>query len=138
MSEPGVVAAFSATPPAEAPERFDPRRRTLHVGWIPDGLPRELAAIEPYFQLYSASTADETAGIVVIVLPKGRPLTAMPSGQRFMPGYTSDATFVDTAPVNGRDAQCVVPGRPAYSTTPVNPKYSVSCPTIQWQYAPDA
>ena len=138
---PVLVAAFTSVPPTEAPARFDPLRRTLHVGWIPDGLPREVGEIEAYFQLYSASTADETAGMVVIVLPKGRPLTAMPSGQRFMPRYTSNATFVDTEPINGRDAQCVRDPRPLATGLPTSnavPRPTASCPTIQWQYAPDA
>ena len=132
---PALVAGLSAAPPAEAPEHFDPLRRTLHVGWIPDGLPHESAEIEPYLQLYSATTADGKAGTVVIVLPKGRPLTAMPSGQLFMP-LADHATFVDTEPVNGRAAQCVL--APQDPTKPPVPGLTPSCATIQWQYAPGA
>jgi hypothetical protein len=65
---------------AEAPERFDPRVRTLSVGWVPAGLTNETAEITPDYQMYAGfdetygrsddgSTRDH--GLVVTVLAKG-------------------------------------------------------------------
>lgn len=116
--------------PTEAPEQFDPLMRTLHVGWVPQGLADGTLSIQPWLQTYSAFnrvSGDDASsfGPEVSVLARGRPVADLPLGAAGMP--MSGAVETPTDPINGRPATCL--------SDPTSPG---TCPAIRWQYAPDA
>lgn len=126
---PNTVLVAAAAPLApEAPARFDPLRRTLHVGWIPTGLSGQQAEITPWQQSFAAKDDDYVnggpdIGLVVTVLAKGRPVTDLPSGALGLP---REAVAQPTKSVNGGEAQCLT-----------DPYVAGSCSAILWRYAPD-
>jgi hypothetical protein len=129
---PVLVAAVSR-PVAAAPERFDPRVRTLSVGWVPAGLTNETAETTVDSQMYAGfdetygRSGDGTTrdnGLVVTVLAKGRPVGDLPDGALGLP---RDWVAHPTDPINGAPAQCLA-----------DPLVSGSCSALLWQYAPGA
>jgi hypothetical protein len=121
-----LLVAASSRLDAQAPDRFDPRVRTLHVGWIPDGLTRELSMITATSQEYGALGPDGT-GILVIVLAHAVPASQLPSGQIGMPDNASSIVVGPEFAVRGRPAHCLS-----------DPRVPGSCFAIQWQYADGA
>jgi hypothetical protein len=128
--DPALVAAASSVDAAiEAPTKFDPLTRTLHLGWIPSGLREQTASTSTTEQMYGAK--DETwrdgggdRGLVVTVLARGRPLSDFTSGALGLP---MDAVARPTDPVNGHRAWCLS-----------DPRVPGSCPALRWQYAEGA
>lgn len=127
---PNPLLVAAPGPPTEAPEQFDPLMRTLHVGWIPEGLANGTLSIEPRLQTYSAfnqlSGADgSTFGLELSVLARGRPVEDLPLGAAGIP--MSGAVETPTDPIDGQPAVCLSDaGSPG------------TCRVIRWLYAPDA
>ncbi|GIF72189.1 hypothetical protein [Asanoa siamensis] len=125
----GVLVAALTAQPYEAPERFDPLTRTLHIGWVPDGLTDEQAVIEPTAQTFGGFDEEwedggKDFGLVVKVLAKGQPVSALAGGALGMP---TDPVERPTDAVNGRPAVCLS-----------DPAVSGSCGALRWEYAPEA
>ncbi|GAA1867482.1 hypothetical protein [Asanoa iriomotensis] len=126
--DPVLVAAMT-TDASDAPERFDPLVRTLHVGWVPAGLKDEQAEIgttEQSFAGFDVGWADggTDLGLVVTVLARGRPVTDFAGGALGLP---MDAKERSTDDVNGRPAVCLT-----------DPAVRGSCSALRWEYAPGA
>jgi hypothetical protein len=125
-----VAAVTGVDPPArQAPTRFDPLVRTLHVGWVPPGLGGQSAQTSPWEQTYSGKdrtyvNGGPDVGLVVDILARGRPLDDFSDGALGLP---VDAVARPTAPINGAPAECLS-----------DPLVPGSCAALRWRYAPDA
>ncbi len=124
-----VLVAATSPMATEAPQQFDPLRRTLNVGWIPSGLGGQHAEITPWQQTFGGLDAawvngGPDLGLVVTVLAKGRPVTDFTSGAVGLP---REPVAKPTEPVNGGAAECLT-----------DPAVPGSCSAIRWRYAPDA
>jgi hypothetical protein len=128
--DPVLVAALARfDPPVEAPSRFDPLVRTLHVGWIPPGLGSQSAGTSPWEQTYAGFdrtyvNGGPDVGLVVTILARGRPLGDLSDGALGLP---LDAVARPTDPIHGRPAECLS-----------DPLVPGSCSALRWRYAPDA
>ncbi|SNT53427.1 hypothetical protein SAMN05421812_108256 [Asanoa hainanensis] len=125
--DPALVTA-STTAVAEAPERFDPLTRTLHVGWIPAGLTGQGAEISVTQQSFGGRDKEfadggRDYGLSVMLLAKGRPPTDFMGGL----GMPRESVESETDDVNGKPAVCLS-----------DPEVRGSCAALQWEYAPGA
>ena len=124
-----ALIAAGTTGVDEAPERFDPLTRTLHIGWVPAGLKNGQAEIGLTRQGFSAFDKDwadggKDLGLVVTVLAKGRSITDFSDGSLGLPTVVVER---ETDDINGRPAVCLS-----------DPKVRGSCPALRWEYAPRA
>ncbi|GIF68036.1 hypothetical protein Ais01nite_60710 [Asanoa ishikariensis] len=125
---PALIAA-AGTGVEEAPERFDPLMRTLHIGWVPGGLRGGSAEVSVTEQSFGAKDKDwadggTDLGLFLVVLAKGRPITDFSDGALGLP---MGAVERETEDINGRPAVCLS-----------DPAVRGSCPALRWEYAPGA